>query len=108
MTYLIVSKAVKPNEFGRPDAQRLVYRVVLDDETVVSLPEVARKLGVPYPSLAARVHRELTTIGTHEDAFFKIISEVKKRARTGKGSKSEPCAHCNGTGRQARAADLVP
>lgn len=97
MTYLVVSKPVRPLKYG--NTTRLQYRVVLDTGKVLRLTEVAKQLKVPYSSLAARVHTELATVGLHDDAFLKIVADVKKRSAHAKNPKSGHCPKCNGTGR---------
>lgn len=97
MTYLEVSKPLRPYKFGNSDKSRLVYRVITGNGAM-TLPELAKKLDVPYASLAARVHKELV-IGRHTDAFFAILADVKRRSRAATNPKSVRCPHCKGTGR---------
>lgn len=104
MTYLVVSKPDRPLKYGK--TTRLQYRVVLDNGNILRLSEVARQIKVPYPSLAARVHTELATVGVHEDAFLKIIADVRKRARKDK-VKMRQCPHCHGSGKVPQSIEVI-
>lgn len=105
MAYLEVTKARQSNEFGRPESSRLVYRVILDDGKVLTLPDLAKKLRIPYTSLAARVHHHMQT-GRHDAEFWTIVADVKKRAREGRLA-TRRCVHCKGTGRTPLEAGEV-
>lgn len=102
MTHLVVSKPLRPLAYG--NTTRLQYRVILDSGKELRLTEVARQIKVPYPSLAARIHTELATVGIHTDAFLRIIADVKKRKRA--ATKYNECPTCYGTGRLQRV--VVP
>lgn len=108
MAYLEVSKPLRPHQFGRPGKSRLVYRVVLDDNKLLTLPDLCRKLNIPYSSLSARIQG--LTIGNHNEPFWTIVADVTKRARSGRLA-TKKCPTCAGHGRVpklAEAADGTP
>lgn len=95
MTHLVVTMPVRPVQYAKDT--RLQYRVVLTGGKVLRLRECADSLKIPYSSLAARVHKELATVGIHEESFLKIVAEVKKRARSAQAGQVT-CPHCAGRG----------
>lgn len=102
MAYLEVSKPLRPHKFGRPGTGRLVYRVVLDDKKLVTLPDLCRKLNIPYTSLSARIQG--LAIGQHDEPFWTIVADVKKRAHAGRLATIK-CPTCAGHGRVPKPAE---
>jgi hypothetical protein len=104
MAYLEVSKPLRPHKFGSAAGSRLVYRVVLDDKKLLTLPDLCRKLNIPYTSLSARLQG--LTIGQHDEAFWAIVADVKKRAHAGRLATMK-CPTCAGHGRVPKPAEVA-
>ena len=106
MTMLRVSMPLRPTEGAK--ITRWQYRVILNSGKSISLPEFARLLKLPYPSLAKLVHTELAIIGDHVDKFIDIVQRVKRGMRKGASLRYSICPHCNGHGKIKNETQAVP
>lgn len=97
MTSLDVALPKRPAKFS--NSTRLVYRVVLDSGQMMTLPELAQQLKIPYAALATAVHAELSIVGRHEDGFLKLLSRVRaEEKRKAEKRARRTCPHCLGSG----------
>jgi hypothetical protein len=103
MVSLRISKPSEPLTPGRP--KYFVYTVVLDNGREWSLPQLAINLKLPRSTLMRQVRDAGLGLGTHTDAFHKVLAHVKSlKRRPGIATR---CPTCHGTGR-IRPADSAP
>lgn len=99
MHYLDVTAPKRPAKYAH--SSRLVYRVVNEDTNqMITLPELAEQLKIPYSALAHAVHNNFATVGKHYDTFLKLLSQVRadeKRKVDKRGIAKCPTCHGLGT-----------
>lgn len=96
-TFLDVTRPQRPAKFA--SSTRLVYRVVFESGQMVTLPELAEQLKIPYAALANAVHKKFATVGKHGEDFLKVLQQTRadeKRKADKRGRLK--CPTCHGLG----------
>jgi hypothetical protein len=104
MVSLKISKPIQPNTPGRP--KNFVYTIVLDNGREWSLPQLAINLKLSRSTLMREVRFAGLGIGTHTEAFHKVLAHVKSLKR--RPGSAVRCPTCHGTGRIRPAAPASP